>query len=155
AFQVVSDTQIIAISPGEPVGTVDVTVNTPYGVSPTGAADRFAFNAAAPTVTGLGPASGLTTGGTTLGVTGPHVTGATPVWFGTVLGTGLVVNSAAQLTVTAPAEAAGTVDVTVTGPNGTSAISSDDLFTFNASVPAVTGVSPNTGSSAGSTLVTI
>jgi hypothetical protein len=155
SFQVISDTQIVAISPAEPVGTVDVTVNTPYGVSPTGPADRFTYSAAAPSVTGLSPASGLTTGGASVVVTGSNFTGATQVWFGSVLGTGLVVNSATQLTVTAPAEPAGTVDLVVTTPSGSSAITSADQFTFNPPVPAVTGVSPNTGSTAGGNVVTI
>ena len=40
-FTVNSDTQIIAISPPSPIGTVDITVTTPLGTSPTNIADRF------------------------------------------------------------------------------------------------------------------
>jgi IPT/TIG domain len=44
------------------------------------------------------------------------------------------------------------VDVTVTTPGSTSAISSKDHFKFR---PTVTGLSPNTGSQAGGTPVTV
>ena len=57
---------------------------------------------------------------------------------------------------TAPAQAAGTVDITVLTPSGSSAIGTADRFTYTAvPAPAVTSVSPNTGSTAGGTSVTI
>jgi hypothetical protein len=45
------------------------------------------------------------------------------------------------------------VDITVTTPNGTSAISARDQFAFGA--PTVTSVSPNSGPKAGGTPVTV
>jgi hypothetical protein len=45
---VISDTQITASTPAEAAGTVDVTVQTPYGASPVVAADRFTFTPAGP-----------------------------------------------------------------------------------------------------------
>ena len=56
-------------------------------------------------------------------ITGTDFTGATAVKFGTTAATGFTVNSATSITATAPAGAAGTVDVTVTTPGGTSATS--------------------------------
>ena len=57
---------------------------------------------------------------------------------------------------TAPAQAAGTVDVTVVSDAGTSATSSADEFTYSAaSGPAVTAVTPNSGSTNGGDTVTI
>ena len=52
--------------------------------------------------------------------------------FGTMAGTGLVVNSPTSITIVSPAESAGTVDVTVTTPGGgTSATNPpNDQFTF-------------------------
>ena len=49
----------------------------------------------------------------------------------------------------------GTVDVTVTTPAGTSHPTAADHFTYTAPRPAVTGVSPDSGSTAGGTTVTI
>ena len=67
--------------------------------------------------------------------------------------TGVVVNSATQITATSPA-GTGTVDVTVTTPGGTSATSTADQFSYVAA-PTVTAVSPTSGPAAGGTSVTI
>ncbi len=108
-----------------------------------------------PTVTGVSPSGGPLAGGTSVTVTGTSFTGATAVDFGATAGTGVVVNGGGtSLTVTAPAKSAGTVNVTVTTPSGTSATSSADDFTYFA-VPTVTGVSPNTGPNTGGTTVTV
>ena len=90
-----------------------------------------------------------------MSVTGSNFIGATAVNFG-VLGAGTwQVNSPTSITATSPPVASGTsVDLTVTTPSGTSATSPSDQFTYNP-VPAVTGVSPNTGNTAGATAVTI
>ena len=77
-------------------------------------------------------------------ITGTNLTGATAVNFGANAATGHSVNSATSITATSPAGSAGTVDVTVTTPGGTSATSSADHFTYVAA-PTVTGVSPNAG----------
>lgn len=82
-----------------------------------------------PTVTGISPASGPTTGGTSVTITGIGFTGATAVKFGSTTGTGLTVNSDTSITITSPA-GTGTMDVTVTGPSGTSAKSSSDQFCY-------------------------
>ena len=59
-----------------------------------------------------------------------------------------------SLTVTAPS-GSGTVDVTVTTPNGTSAVNApSDHYTYNPP-PTVTGVSPNNGPAAGTNTVTV
>ncbi len=159
SFTVNSATSISATSPAESAATVDVTVTGPGGTSPVNApADQFTFTAPpVPTVTGVSPTSGSTAGGTTVTVTGTGFTGTTVVKFGTVAGTGLVVNSSTSITITSPAESASTVDVTVTTPGGTSATNPPaDQFMFVAPpVPTVTGVSPTSGSTAGGTTVTV
>jgi hypothetical protein len=63
------------------------------------------------------------------------------------------VNSATSITAVPPAAAAGTVNVTVTTPAGTSAITSADHYKFGP--PTVTKLSPNSGSKAGGTSVTV
>ena len=70
--------------------------------------------------------------------------------------TNVVVNSGTQLTATVPATmAAGTVDVTVTTPGGTSATTPADHFTYYYTPPQVISVSPSAGPVAGGTTVTI
>ena len=154
AFSVVNDTTIDAeTNPG--TGTVDVTVITPAGTSATSPADQFAFNAAAPTVTGLSPTSGPAAGGTLVTITGTGFTGATAVNFGTTAATNLTVVSDTSITANSPA-GTGNVDVTVVTPAGTSPTSPADQFTFNAAAaPTITGLSPTSGPAAGGTLVTI
>ena len=129
---VASDTSLTVTSPpGAARGPVDVTVTTPGGTSAITPADQFTY-AAAPTVTGVSPTGGNVGGGDTVTVTGTDFTGASGVNFGTVAASGLVVASDTSLTVTSPPGAArGPVDVTVTTPGGTSAITPADQFTYN------------------------
>ncbi|WP_338933129.1 PxKF domain-containing protein [Streptomyces netropsis] len=85
----------------------------------------------APTVTGISPDSGPTTGGTSVTITGTGFTGATAVDFGTTPATSLTVNSDTSITTTAPASSSiGAVDVTVTTPNGTSVTTSADQYAY-------------------------
>ena len=155
AITIVSDTQITVTSPAQAAGTIDVTVTNSIGTSTTSSADKFTYDGT-PTVTGISPVAGPTTGGTTVTITGTGFLIANWTKFGTVANaTGAItIVSDTQITVTSPAQAAGTIDVTVTNPVGTSATSSADKFTY-APVPTVTGISPNTGSPLGGTSVTV
>ena len=128
AMTVNSDAQITATSPpAAGPGTVDITVTTSTATSVISRpADQFTY---LPVVTGVSPSTGLTTGGTSVRVTGQGFTGATGVHFGTA-SAAMTVNSDTQITATSPA-GAGSVDVTVTIPAGTSAISRPaDQFTY-------------------------
>ena len=137
----VKATQIVAISPAGAVGMVNVTVTTAGGISTLVAADQFTY-AAAPTVGGLAPNSGGLKGDTTVTISGTNLAGATAVHFGKVLAK-IQSTGATQVVVISPAGKAGTVDVTVTTPGGTSAISSSDKFTYAATgasvLPATAG----------------
>ena len=149
-----SATSISITSPAGTSGTtVDVTVVTPNGTSATGPADKFTYEGV-PTVTGVSPSSGPTTGGTPVTVTGTNFTAATAVDFGATAGTGLVVNSATSISITSPTGTAGTVDVTVITPVGTSATSGADEFTYVAP-PTVTNVNPGVGPAVGGTPVAL
>ena len=153
SFTISSSTQISATVPAG-TGVVDVTVTTPLGgTSATSSADQFTY-VAAPTVTGLSPNSGPAAGGTSVIITGMGFIGATAVQFGGTAATSFTVDSATQITATAPA-GTGVVDMTVTITGGaTSATSSADQFTYVA-VPTVTGLNPNSGPVAGGTSVII
>lgn len=63
-------------------------------------------------------------------ITGCGFTGATAVNFGATAATAFTVNTDASISATSPAHAAGTVDVTVTTPSGTSATAPADQFTY-------------------------
>src|SRR5437763_9386782 len=76
SFTVDNDGQITATSPAGTAGAVDVTVTGPGGTSATGAADQYPY-LAAPSVSGVAPASGPAVGGTSVKITGGGRPGAT------------------------------------------------------------------------------
>jgi hypothetical protein len=104
--------------------------------------ESTAFAFPGPTLIGINPASGPTTGGTTVIITGTLFTGgflgtAIGVNFGTTPAVSFTINSSTIITATSPAEAAGTVDITVTFADPLSTPTSPaDQFTFIA--PAIT-----------------
>jgi IPT/TIG domain len=104
-------------------------------------------------VTKVAPKAGPAAGGTSVAITGTGFNGASAVHFGATTATSFTVNSGSSITAIAPAGTSGSVDVTVTGPGGTTATTSADLYKYKP--PTVTGVSPNTGAKAGGTSVTI
>jgi alpha-tubulin suppressor-like RCC1 family protein len=150
SFTVESATSITATAPPGS-GTVDVTVTTPSGSSPTGTFDRFTYQTA-PTVTKLSSKSGPAGGGTSVTVTGSQFTAATSVSFGSQSAVSFTVNSPSSITAVAPAGIAGTVDVQVTNSAGLSATSSKDRFKY---LPLVESVSPASGSTLGGASVTV
>ena len=91
-----------------------------------------------PTITAITPSSGPASGGTTVTITGSNLTGATAVKFGSTAATSFTVNSDSQISAVAPAGSAGTVDITVTTPVGTSVTSNADQFTYLVSAPTAT-----------------
>jgi hypothetical protein len=148
-----SPTQITATAPAGSTGTVDVTVTTPGGTSPTSDADEYTYFAQ-PALTGVDPSSGPTAGGTVVTITGTDLTGATDVEFGSTPATDVIIDGPTQITATAPACSPGAVDLTVTTPGGTSPTSDADQYTYFAQ-PAVTGLDPSSGPTGGGTVVTI
>ena len=63
-------------------------------------------------------------------VTGTGFTAGSTVRFGTVAATAVTVSADGSLTVTAPAQAAGVVDVRVVTPYGTSPVATADRYTY-------------------------
>lgn len=96
---------------------------------------------AAPTITAVAPNVGALAGGTLVTVTGTQfigLTGAAAVKFGANNATSYTVLSPTALTAVSPAGLAGTVDVRVTNPIGTSAIVVADQFTYSAGCTGLT-----------------
>lgn len=155
SYHVVSHRVIIAYSPSG-TGAVDVTVTTPNGTSATSSKDLFTYKGQVlPLVKNVVPGHGKPAGGTVVTIIGNDLEGATAVHFGTNSGTDVTVYSHHLVTAESPA-GTGTVDVTVTTPLGTSAVSRKDEFTYNTkTIPVVTHVTPHRGSTGGGTAVTI
>ena len=66
----------------------------------------------------------------------------------------MICSSTTSCTATSPGESAGTVDVTISSPGGTSTTSLADQFTY-VPVPAITKIAPGSGPTRGGTKVTI
>ena len=115
-------------------GTVDVRVTLNGQTSAISAADQFTYlvtNPNAVTITSVTPNTGATIGGTSVTIVGTNfVPGGTTVKFGANAATGVVCASATSCTAISPAGAAGTVDVSLTDLNGTSAVTPADQFTY-------------------------
>ena len=131
---------------------------------------------ALPAVTGVSPDGGTDLGGTTVTIAGNGLGDATLVTFGGVAGR-IISKSDTRITVASPPSTGtvgitvttaaitadsgtritgtGTVDVIVTTRTGASKLTAADQYTFGAPRPAVTGVSPDSGSTAGGTTVSI
>jgi large repetitive protein len=94
---------------------------------------------APPAVSGISPASGPTTGGTNVVITGQNFAGTTSVTFGGTAASSFTVNSATQIVATSPPRAAGAAEVRVMTAAGTSpdAGASDD-FTYGSPTPVPT-----------------
>jgi hypothetical protein len=132
-----------------PTGTVANAILLCPGVDqrgvdrPQGAeCDIGAVEDAAAQVSGVFPPTGLTTGGTSVTISGTDLTGVTAVHFGTLSAAFTFVNDG-TVTATSPPQSAGTVDVTVTTPTGTSAVNPADQFTYTVDqTPTVNGCDP-------------
>ena len=149
-----TETTLTVTSPAHAIGTVDVRVVAAGGTSPTDGTGNDYRYFGIPTVTAVAPARGPIAGNRTVVLTGTNLLGTTAVTFGTAPAT-FTVDSDTQLTVTTPAGAVGTVDVTVTTPGGTSSPSGtgNDYRYFD--IPAVTSLSTGVGPIAGGTTLTI
>jgi hypothetical protein len=144
-------TSINALTPAHAIGAVSVIVTTPVGSAT--AAGTYLYVPPTPTVTSITPNSGTTLGGTAVTITGANFTGATAVTIGGTAATTVSVSSATTILATTPAHAPGPASVVVTTPGGTG--TGTNLFTYVTPLPTVSGITPNNGTTAGGTVVTI
>ncbi len=110
-----------------PSGTAIIAYPGPFDSATNSFTDYF--GSPPPVVTSLSPAQGTTAGGTSVTISGDFLLNAESVSFGGT-NAGFVPNGDGTLTATSPFRGAGTVDVTVTTPGGTSGVSTADQFTF-------------------------
>jgi hypothetical protein len=122
---------VTVTAPAGTPGPAVVLVTNPSapgaGTSPATAASTYTY--LAPVVTDVSPSKGPTAGGTQVVVSGSRFIGVHSVLFG---GTPAVfrVDSEQSITATVPGGSAGTVDVTVSGSEGTSTRSPADHYTY-------------------------
>lgn len=96
------------------------------------------FGLATPTVNGISPTSGPTTGGTVVTITGTGFDDVTDVFFGTIADSLFLTISDTEIVVIySPPHAPGIVDVTVSSLGGTSVINPADQFTYIAAFPPI------------------
>jgi large repetitive protein len=158
--KVVSENLLIAKSPAEPAGTVDIIVTTAAGSSTPNPHDAFTFNLNAPVVKRVFPNHGRVAGGTLVLIKGQHFSKTATVDFGTVAATKVTYESNHVLLARSPAESAGTVDIIVTTSVGSSVPTPNDAFTFvtpsgssGSTVPVVKRIFPRQGPVSGGTTV--
>jgi hypothetical protein len=131
----VSASTITATTPAHAAGAVNVVVTNPGGLSAT-LANAFTYGASAPapTVTGVSPTTGPTTGGTAVQISGTNFVSGATASFGGTAATGVSFVNATTLNATTPAHAAGAVNVVVTNPDGQSGTRAS-AFTYGAAPP--------------------
>lgn len=140
---------VTAWTPAHAPGQVDVTVSAGGNTGTLVDAFTYVDDIWVDNVT---PASGSSDGGYPVTINGEGFTGATRVEFGGVAASDFTVVSDTQITATAPAHSAGTVDVVV--ERGEVSARFRDAFTFSEPLE-VFGFSPVRGSIAGNTYVKI
>ncbi|MHC5010837.1 MAG: IPT/TIG domain-containing protein, partial [Planctomycetota bacterium] len=141
----VSSTTLTATTPAG-VGTVDVEITTSWGPVTLGSAFTYG-----PTLTSVTPAMGPETGGTAITLGGTNFAAPATVTVGGNAATGIVVGSSTMITCTTP-PGTGTVAVVVTTSGGSSTLAGS--FTY-IPPPTLTAVTPDRGTTAGMTPVTL
>jgi glucose/arabinose dehydrogenase len=158
---VVNSTSITATTPAHAAGAVSVVVTNTDTKSGT-LTNGYTYPAPpapAPTVATITPNSGTTNGGTAVTITGTGFLAGASVKMGGTSATVLAVVNSAIITATAPAHAAGAVDVVVTNTDTKSGtLTSGYTYTVPSGsnpAPTVTAIAPNSGVTTGGTTVTV
>ncbi|MCK9485328.1 MAG: IPT/TIG domain-containing protein [Dehalococcoidia bacterium] len=150
----VTASQIEVTTPARAPGEVVVTVSNPDGQSAT-LSGAFRFLGPPPTLTAVSPASGPTTGATSIMLTGAEFAAGATVSVGGRAATAVSITSATSATARTPWGVVGGVDVVYKNADGQSA-SLPGAFTYTqAAPPTVSSLSPSAGTHGGGTPVTI
>jgi PLD-like domain/IPT/TIG domain len=139
-----------------------VVSKTMANLSNSGPIWSFTTGGTAPTsgvsITSLSPATGPSAGGTTVQIYGTNFAPGATVSFGLAAASRVVVVSSTQITATTPPQVAGSANVTVIDPSGTSgSLAGGFLYTSTPppTQPRLNVVVSNTGSPQGGTAITI
>lgn len=146
---------LTVVTPAHAAGTVDVVVLNLDGQSAT-KQNGFTYDAPpAPVVGFANPNHGPSTGGTQVSISGSNFGVGAIVTFGGVTASGVTFVNANTLTATAPAHAAGVVDVVVRNADGQTGTLTGGYTYDVAPAPALSSVTPAKGSTNGGTAVTL
>jgi plastocyanin len=157
----VTPTAITATAPAHAIGKVDVVVTNSDGQSVT-LAQSFTYALPAPTISNVSPATGPTSGGTLIAITGTNFQSGATVTVGAFPATDVTLVSATSITARTPlgpiVQQLG-ADVVVTNPDSLKATATAG-FTYTVPPLTVLSVTPNTAvpsgtSGAGPVAVTI
>jgi heme/copper-type cytochrome/quinol oxidase subunit 2 len=107
-----------------------------------------------PTITSFVPTSGPASGGTVVAIAGTNFQNGATVKFGTNSAVSVTFNNANSLSVISPVHDAGDVSIVVSNPDGQS-VTSAGVFTYAVPGPSISSITPDTGSTAGGTQITI
>jgi hypothetical protein len=109
-----------------------------------------------PIISGISPASGPTAGATQVTISGTGFAAGATVSFGGIPASSVNVIGSTSITLISPARTGGSVDVVVTNPDGQSATRTNGyLYVAPIPPPIVDTVTPNSGTIAGGTSITI
>jgi hypothetical protein len=150
----VTATQITVNAPAHAAGTVDVFVINPDQQNSNTIVSGFTYELPL-TVSKITPASGFSTGGTSVIIAGSGFVSGATVTLGGTAATNVVFISSTTLTATTPAHTAGAVDVVVTNPSGLPGTLTKGFTYIPVPAPTVTSVSPTSGPNTGGTVLTI
>jgi hypothetical protein len=153
AVEVVSETELTAVTGPHAAGPAQVVVSTPEGESSGGPTYTYAITAP-PTISSIAPTSGPSEGGTPVTIQGSgFVSGSTTVKIGGEDASSVEVLSETELTAVTPAHAAGGAEVAVSTPNGETAGGPTYEYLSPPALPTVTPAltPPLTGSPLGGT----
>jgi len=154
-----NSTTITATTPALAAGAADVVVTNTDNQNAT-LSQGFTYTSTSnppPTVSGISPNSGSTSGGTAVTVTGTGFLNGATLALGGTQATNVVVANSTTITAMTPAHSAGTVNVLVINSD-TQSGSLTQAFTYTSvsnPAPTVTAILPNSGTTAGGTLVNI
>jgi signal transduction histidine kinase len=147
----VNATTLQVTTPAHAAGSVDVVVTNGDGQSAT-ASGGLTYDTP-PTVSGVSPGSGLTTGGDTVTITGTGFAPNPSVTIGGSAATVVTYVNATTITAVTPSHGVGAADVTVTNGDGLAGTLSGG-YTFINPPPSVTSFTPTVGKMQGGDTVT-
>lgn len=130
SVKVESATSIKAVSPAGSGSNLQVAVTNPAGTSPAVSADEFTYTTPTePTIGEIAPTYGSELGETKVTIIGSEFLAGSEVHFGSTAAKSVTVDSGTSITATS-APGVGTVNVTVTTPYGTSAVTKVDEYKY-------------------------
>jgi type 1 fimbria pilin len=157
----ISPITIEAFTPPHPPGEVDITVTNPGGLFYTYTGDiifgKFAYVGSAPpppVIDSIIPNQGSLFGADTVTIHGKNFFTGVRVFFGPGKAEDVILISENSVQATTPPSGLGPIDIKILNADNQQDIL-EDGFTYVAPAPTTTGITPNSGPTAGGTLLTI